>query len=176
MQVRQVTISNFRGIKEATILLNGHSVLIGDNNAGKSTVLEAIDLVLGPDRLSRTPVINEHDFFEGIYIKDGVPIPIEIEIIIGALSAEQKRKFMNNVEFWNFESCKLIESPPIEDIDEDHIDEVIRVTFIGSYDIEEDDFSGETFFCSPEGVKTRFSKGDKRDCGFLYLRALRTGT
>jgi putative ATP-dependent endonuclease of OLD family len=176
MQLKQIKISNFRGIKEAQILFTSHSVLIGDNNAGKSTILEAIDLVLGPDRLSRMPIVNEHDFFEGIYIKEGVPVPIEIEIIINALSVEQKRKFMNNLEFWDHETSALIETPPVEVIDNICVEEVIRVGFSGTYDFEEDDFVGETFFCSPELIKTRFTKSDKRDCGFLYLRALRTGT
>ncbi|MNP98510.1 recombination protein F [compost metagenome] len=176
MRLIKININNFRGIKQAEVLLSGHSVLIGDNNAGKSTVLEAIDLVLGPDRLSRIPVINEHDFFEGIYIHEGQPLPIEIEIIIGSLSTEQKRKFMNNLEFWNHETSSLIQAGPLETIDDVAVEEVIRVKFFGSYDVEEDDFTGETFFCSPEESKTRFSKSDKRDCGFLYLRALRTGT
>src|SRR5690606_20181507 len=37
----------------------------------------------------------------------------------------------------------------------------------------------ETFFCSPvqdDSRLTKFSKSDKRECGFLYLRALRTGS
>jgi putative ATP-dependent endonuclease of OLD family len=41
--------------------------LVGDNNVGKSTILEAIDLTLRPDRLSRMPVIDEHDFYAGEY-------------------------------------------------------------------------------------------------------------
>ena len=45
-----------------------HAVLIGDNNSGKTTLLEAIDLVLGPDRLNRQPPIDEHDFFQGKYL------------------------------------------------------------------------------------------------------------
>jgi len=43
-------------------------VLIGDNNTGKTTILEALDLVLGPDRLNRQPPIDEHDFFQGKYL------------------------------------------------------------------------------------------------------------
>ncbi|KQS53559.1 hypothetical protein ASG38_02180 [Flavobacterium sp. Leaf359] len=176
MKLIKISISNFRGINHAEVLLSGHTVLIGDNNTGKSTVLEAVDLVLGPDRLSRMPVINEHDFFEGIYLNQDGPVPIEIEIIIGALSQEQKRKFMNNLEFWNHDTLSLVESGPLDLLDDIAVEEVIRVKFSGKYDIEEDDFTGETFFCSPEEAKTRFTKSDKRDCGFLYLRALRTGT
>lgn len=48
-------------------MLPKHGVLIGDNNTGKTTILEALDLVLGPDRLNRQPPIDEHDFFRGAY-------------------------------------------------------------------------------------------------------------
>lgn len=68
MRVSRVKIANFRGICSATILLPNHAVLIGDNNTGKTTILEAIDLALGPDRLNRTPPVDEHDFFRGKYI------------------------------------------------------------------------------------------------------------
>ena len=68
MRVSRVKIANFRGISSATILLPNHAVLIGDNNTGKTTILEALDLALGPDRLNRTPPVDEHDFFQGLYI------------------------------------------------------------------------------------------------------------
>ncbi|WP_439272821.1 AAA family ATPase [Pseudochrobactrum sp. HB0163] len=65
MRACRITINNFRGVKSATLLLPQHGVLIGDNNTGKTTILEALDLVLGPDRLNRQPPIDEHDFFRG---------------------------------------------------------------------------------------------------------------
>ncbi len=43
-------------------------MLIGDNNTGKTTVLEALDLALGPDRLNRRPPVDEHDFYQGRYL------------------------------------------------------------------------------------------------------------
>ena len=49
MYICKIGISNFRGIKSASILINGNSVFVGDNNSGKSTIFEAIDLVMGPD-------------------------------------------------------------------------------------------------------------------------------
>ena len=72
LKVCRLTVKNFRGIKSATILLPKHAVLIGDNNTGKTTLLEALDLVLGPDRLNRRPPIDEHDFFQGKYIAETV--------------------------------------------------------------------------------------------------------
>ncbi|WP_211256445.1 ATP-dependent nuclease [Edaphobacter aggregans] len=68
MQICCLTIKNFRGIKNATIYPPQHAVLLGDNNTGKTTILEAIDLALGPDRLNRTPPIDEHDFYQGKYL------------------------------------------------------------------------------------------------------------
>ena len=70
MKVCRLNIHGFRGIKAASVLLPKHAVLIGDNNTGKTTLLEALDLVLGPDRLNRQPPIDEHDFFQGKYLAE----------------------------------------------------------------------------------------------------------
>lgn len=178
MKVIKITIKNFRGIKTAEILLNGNSVFVGDNNSGKSTIFEALDLVMGPDRLARHPVIDEHDFYAGEYIKDGTPQEITIEAIISDLNEEQLRHFGSYVEWWNTETKSLIEGPPAEATDGENVVSVLRVTFIGKYDIEEDDFTGQTFFASSlrEGsIEAFFKAKDKRLCGFLYLRTLRTG-
>jgi putative ATP-dependent endonuclease of OLD family len=67
MKISHLSIENFRGVRTASLFFSDHAVLIGDNNTGKSTVLEALDLVLGPDRLSRQSPIDEHDFFHGKY-------------------------------------------------------------------------------------------------------------
>jgi putative ATP-dependent endonuclease of the OLD family len=68
MRIAHLTIENYRGISKADIKLPKHAVLIGDNNTGKTTILEALDLVLGPDRLKQQPPIDEHDFFRGKYM------------------------------------------------------------------------------------------------------------
>src|SRR5438876_1709932 len=80
MRVCRISIKNFRGIKSAIVLLPKHGVLIGDNNTGKTTVLEALDLALGPDRLNRQPPVDEHDFYQSAYtaktpVSDGESSP-----------------------------------------------------------------------------------------------------
>lgn len=180
MKISKLIISNFRGIKNAELYFNGHSVLVGDNNVGKSTIIEAIDLVLGPERLSRYPIIDEHDFFAGDYIgREGNEIQIEIEVIIIDLNEEQLRYFRSNIEWWDTENQKTIENPPVNAIDNPLILPSLRVCFKGAYDKEEDDFQGNTYFCSPildELELTRFGIREKRLCGFIYLRTLRTGS
>ncbi|MGE5552251.1 MAG: ATP-dependent nuclease [Bacteroidota bacterium] len=61
MRIAQLNIKGFRGIMQATINFDDHTVLIGSNNSGKSTVIEAIALLFGRDRLVRH--LTEHDFF-----------------------------------------------------------------------------------------------------------------
>lgn len=51
MKVRRLTISNFRRVAYGVVIFKGHTLLVGGNNIGKSTVCEALDLVLGPERL-----------------------------------------------------------------------------------------------------------------------------
>lgn len=181
MHLARVRVRNFRGIAEGEVLLDGHTVFVGDNNAGKSTLLEAVDLVLGPERLNRRPVVDEHDFYAGRYVDtiEAEVVPIQVEVVVAGLSEEQQRHFRDHVEWWNTTSKTLLEGPPPEGTDATDVDPAIRVFFNGWYDIAEDDFAGDTYYAIPEmsdGSYLRFSTSDKRRCGFLYLRTLRTGS
>jgi putative ATP-dependent endonuclease of OLD family len=179
MRIAHLRITNFRGISHAELTLPEHAVLIGDNNSGNSSTIEAIDLVLGPDRINRIAPIDEHDFYAGRYLgKDGEAIPIEIEVIIVDLSEEQVRHFRANLEFWD-NTAKALVVGPLDAIEGDHVREALRVGFRGFYDPEDDDFKAQTFFSSPpqeDGTQPAFRTPDKRRCGFLLLRALRTGS
>jgi len=73
VKIFSVEIENFRGIRSAKLLLPDHAVLIGDNNTGKSSVFEAVDLALGPDRLSRRPPVDEHDFYHANICPSKIP-------------------------------------------------------------------------------------------------------
>ena len=55
-----VRIANFRGIKEVEVNLSPTTLLVGANNAGKTSFLKALHLALGAD--SRTlPKEDFHD-------------------------------------------------------------------------------------------------------------------
>jgi len=240
VKISRLKIRNFRGIKTTELFFPDHVVLIGDNNTGKSTVLEAIDLVLGPDRLTRRSTIDEHDFHLGQYlsgdgasasggeaveavvadadaaVEETVPAPdaaaeapaeveapaagvaeteaalatddeaegepsapqIRVEATITNLSDEQKAHFRDYIEWWDTGGQQLYTTPDVEGVDADHIMAALRVTFIGEYLDEEDDFEGRIFFSRSleESENPQpFTRRDKQYCGFLYLRSLRTG-
>lgn len=181
MKVSKLSIRNFRGIREAELFFPDHVVLIGDNNVGKSTIFEALNLVLGPDRLGRRPVVDEHDFYLGAYRpqeEDATAPAIQIEATITNLNADQRLRFKDYIEWWDQDKNALLTAPPPANTDCDHTVHALRVAFAGSYDEEEDDFLGDTFFpkSDEEGDRQQFRKKDKQYCGFLYLRSLRTGS
>jgi len=193
MRVRRLTITNVRSIASGVFNFAGHSLLVGGNNAGKSTVCEALDLVLGPERLYRRPPIDEHDFFGGRYLTDdGKPIQIRIEALLIDLKEEAVRRFKSNLRRWNDKSGVFVdeagEGP--EAADAEGTVWALPVMFLGQYDRANDDFVGNTFFAHPvpeesedeEEPDARLGRGfvafhrdHKRLCGFLFLRALRTG-
>jgi putative ATP-dependent endonuclease of the OLD family len=61
MKIADLKICNFRGVQSTHLKFADHTVLIGPNNCGKSTIIEALALLLGRDRLVRD--MTEHDFF-----------------------------------------------------------------------------------------------------------------
>lgn len=190
MKIFSVAIENFRGIRSTKLMLPDHAVLIGDNNTGKSSVFEAIDLALGPDRLSRRPPVDEHDFYQGKYLAvtnpeapEGVAatsVPkITVEVTITNLSLEQQARFGASVEWLNTSTGRFYENSNPAGVDAAEIKAALRVTFVGEYDPEEDDFDGNTYVTrslSEEDTPTPFTKKDKQHCGFLFLRSLRTGS
>lgn len=192
MRVFRIEIENFRGIKLASLILPHHALLIGDNNTGKSTVLEALDLVLGPDRLNRRPPVDEHDFYNGLYRAEPAPAPVDgaaavpavapvikIEVTITDLSEEQLGLFGDHIEWLNLETGLFYVEAVPQGVDAAAVAAALRITFVGSYDEAEDDFVGQTSFSrslEDGGPVERFSKTHKQHCGFLYLRSVRTGS
>ncbi len=180
MKIARLHIQNFRGLKEATLLFDGHVVLVGDNNVGKSTIFEAIDLALGPDRLSRHPKIDEHDFYLGDYLTppEQPRKEVKVEVVVTGLTDEQQNVFGDEIEWWNT-STKALQVAPVEGIDQPDVFASIRVVFVGYYDPDDDDFTGDTYFArsyEDDESPAVFTKKNKQFCGFLYLRSLRTAT
>lgn len=64
MKLVEIKIENFRGIRSLTLPLGGLTVIIGENNTGKSTILEAIRQVLARGGVypRRSKQFSEYDF------------------------------------------------------------------------------------------------------------------
>ncbi len=155
MRVRRLTIRNFRGIANGIVDFGGHTLLVGGNNTGKSTVCEALDLVLGSERLYRRPVVNEHDFYKGRYFNDdGAPVEIRIETLLLDLSEEAERRFHSHLRRWSdLEGCFVDEDGGGPDAgDAEGTCWALPILFIGRYDAGEDDFIGNTFLAHPQGA------------------------
>ncbi|WP_370276574.1 ATP-dependent nuclease [Roseovarius indicus] len=202
MKVSSIKIRNFRGLRTADLDLDRSQVFLGDNNTGKTTVLEALDLVLGPDRLNRFPVVDEHDFYLGNYFTSEDDPPLGKEIIDGNfekldklfsnendktitifvqltdLSDEQKSAFGGRCEFYSKTENKILDQGDIGDVDSSSISDCLRVIFIGYYDAEIDDFVGKTYYYKDLYAEqcNEVFKREKQLIGFLYLRSLRTGS
>jgi putative ATP-dependent endonuclease of OLD family len=182
VRVARVYIEKFRGIRLANIYFAGTTVLLGDNNTGKSTILEAIELAVGPDRLARTQAIDEHDFHGGDYLPvEGQPQKnIVIEVVIAGLDQHLATRFRNNLEFWRPTDRTLVGPGQGEVLGQPGIEPAVRIRFVGSYDAENDDFTAKTWFAVPRQADgspiSECRSADKREFGFLHLRALRTGS
>jgi putative ATP-dependent endonuclease of the OLD family len=194
MKVRRLEIENFRSVAEGQIIFSDNTLLVGGNNVGKSTVCEALDLALGPERLYRRPVVDEHDFYGGRYVDDKEKsVHIRIRALLVDLSEEATTRFGEHLRLWDEAKQEFIDEEPggADKADGPGITWTLPILFEARYDREEDDFIGETFFDHPATPdedlddeqrvalgqgRTMFSRAHKRYCGYIYLRALRTGS
>lgn len=187
MKVVQLNIANFRSIKSADLQFDGHTLLVGPNNVGKSTVCEALDLVLGPDRISRFPPVEEFDFHNANYLQPpaeegGEPtsVPIRIAVVLIDISAEVENRCGQHLEFWNTADRRVLGPGEVAEANPPLVVTCLRLETVAKYNSEEDEFEAQTFFTHSPSAEpdelVRVGKDVKRLFGFLYLRAVRTGS
>jgi putative ATP-dependent endonuclease of OLD family len=183
MKVVKLNIANFRGIKKAELYFEGHTLLIGMNNVGKSTICEALELALGLDRLKRFPPVEEFDFYNSVYLDKSVepplPIAIDIEVVLADLHPELATKCFDHLERWHGTEKRLLAEGEIDLADHANVCECLRIRTTAKYDVEEDEFEAKATFCSgptkPDGDPLEIPRKIRQLFGFFYLRALRTG-
>lgn len=187
MRVVRLKIANFRSIKSAELYFDGHCLIVGPNNVGKSTICEALDLVLGPDRISRFPPVEEFDFHNAHYlapaaIEGEAPalVPIKIEVVLTDINAEVENRCGQHIEFWHTAEKRLLQEGEADAVKPPVVVSCLRLETEAIYNPDEDEFEAKTCYShSPNadlGELDRVSKEVKRMFGFLYLRAVRTGS
>jgi len=82
MKLTQLRIQNFRSCREISLEIGAIRALVGSNNAGKSTVLRALDFLFNPS----TKSLNEESFWN----KD-TTLEIRVEAIFSELNDNEKK-------------------------------------------------------------------------------------
>lgn len=89
MRLSQLQIRNFRKIEQLTVTFpRGLCVIVGENNAGKTTIIDALRLMLLPGRDFDALRLNEDDFRDGTGY-----VPIEISCTFSDPSDEDEVHF-----------------------------------------------------------------------------------
>lgn len=82
MRISKIHIENFRSIKTLDVQLANYAVLIGENNAGKSNILRALNLILGESWPT------ERSFSEEDFYNRDVSQPITIQVFFDQVIEE----------------------------------------------------------------------------------------
>ncbi|MCR6473852.1 ATP-dependent nuclease [Bacillus safensis] len=107
MYISNVHIENFRCFNDFKISLNkGLSIIIGENNVGKSNFLESLNLVFNRNYSLAKKTLQQEDFWSGLIIKDKWP-EIKIEITLSGIKTEDELAVTSKWLTRNPEEAKL---------------------------------------------------------------------
>lgn len=181
MQIARLKMENFRGIKAGEFEFDGHVLLIGQNNVGKSTICEALELALGPDRQSRVPVVDEYDFYNARYLDESEsPVSIRLEVLLIDVTPTVERLCFNHLERWDPVERRVLQQGELNQVDDSGFVWCLRLLTIARYNEEEDEFEAYTHYAGAYNVAdeqaSRVPRSVRRTFGFIYLRTLRTGS
>lgn len=153
MRVRKLVIRRFRGIEELEFEPAARNVLVGPNNVGKSTILEALDLALHAGAGRPRPAPTELDYF------DRDPSGgFEIEVVVAELNTELLADAAEGLEGWHRERREVV-----PDTDGDDIEACIRFRVRGTSDL---DVLHE--FAKPELAGARFGPRLRSRLGWFF--------
>jgi len=149
MQVVRLKISGFRGVHSADITLGRHAVLVGPNNSGKTTVIEALALLFGRDRLVRR--LTEHDFHGSA--PDETARILCIATVAGFTPNDPHHHSSwfspeRGVEKWFDPNAKTLSAAP----DAQHTDLAVQIGFAARFDLDELEAETIRFFVDDEAT------------------------
>lgn len=181
MHIVRLKIAGFRGISSADISLGQHTVLVGANNSGKTTIIEALALIFGRERLVRR--LTEHDFHGSA--PDEQTRILCIATVTGFMlnDPEHHPSWFSperGVEKWYDPNAKSLSAVP----DEQHTELAVQIGFAARFDLDELEAETIRFFVDDEGtlgdpfaedtrLRTIHTKA-LRDFGFFLVPASRT--
>ena len=153
MRIRRLTIDRFRGLNHLEIFPGPRTLIIGPNNAGKSTVLEALDLLLHHGIGRPRPAPSEIDYFGR-----NTDVEFSIEAVIGELTLSFSAEVRAHLEGWRDEQHEVV-----PETDGDGIEPIVRVRVRGSSDLD-----AVHEFAKPEAEGARFSPRLRIELGWVF--------
>lgn len=140
MRLTNLTIRNFRCIRDLSLDLDGTTVLIGENNTGKTAVLEAVRACLERLRGRRRGAFDEYDYrlaHEGDSPTRAEPIEIQLSFVEGESEpwAEEAVQTLGNVVVFGTDDRRRI---------------ALRVT--SKFDVEANEFVSDWNFLDADGA------------------------
>jgi putative ATP-dependent endonuclease of OLD family len=147
MHVARLKIAGFRGVQSADITMGRHAVLVGPNNSGKTTIIEALALLFGRDRLIRR--LTEHDFH------GSAPEAATRILIIATVTGFPNNSFEHNtawfaldrgVEKWLDPSTKTLSAEQ----NAEHTKLAVQIGFSARFDLDELETETVRFFVDDE--------------------------
>ena len=64
MKLRQVAIKNFRGLADVVVPIGDTTVLVGENNSGKTALLSAVRMTLSRGLWGRSTAFDHYDYHQ----------------------------------------------------------------------------------------------------------------
>ena len=168
MRITTLLIENFRGIRRLDLDLDEITVLIGENNSGKTAVLDALRLCLRDLGPRRRVVFDTLDF----HLTDAVAEPASADPIRIEITFSEQSK-----GDWDDTLVRRLNRHNVLQVDDDECSHVIlRVTC--EYDSMNRDFSQNWSFLNLDReplttVGERALTGLQREVSYFYLQALR---
>jgi putative ATP-dependent endonuclease of the OLD family len=153
VRIRHISIERFRGLERLMFSPGPRTIILGPNNSGKTTVIEALDLLLHSGLGRPRPSPTELDYF-GRRPADG----FSIEATLGALSDAFAAEVREHLEGWNAEAEEVVPEPG-----GDGIEPVVRVRVRGDASF---DFVHE--FAKPESGGARFPPRLRAQLGWVF--------
>ena len=168
MKITALHIENFRGIRRLDLDLDEMTVLVGENNSGKTAVLDALRLCLRDLGPRRRVVFDALDFhLADAEVEPASADPIRIEITFSEQSKSE----------WDDALVRRLNRHNVLQVDDDERSHVIlRVTC--EYDPASQDFAQDWAFLNLDReplatVGERALTGLQREVSYFYLQALR---
>jgi energy-coupling factor transporter ATP-binding protein EcfA2 len=177
MRLIAIEVEHFRGYRDVTrIGFEPHSVVVGGSASGKTSLLDAIDLVLTSRRGS---AVSELDFSDQDLGTVEAPRTLRIEVTIGGFKGvvgDQVGRFADRLEVADPDGKIRVDAEP-EQLTAERA--VVRMALLATRDPETGEIAERIVYPGFKSPGTdelvRVTDAERRAVGFLYLASPRRG-